>query len=510
MLKGFHIADGLIMTSTGAAGRNVQFLVDEAADLNCFYHLNYNVACLLKMMGITQEQAGKLIKGFYTMGGYKMRYLPGKFFSIEACGKYAQFCDTYQYHADELWRQSPDDNHRDLAKRAKEIGDEVLGALQSIGLTPLTLTSPIRAYQIEVLNNLDLPTVDDIPEQAGQYAYACVKGNLLEAYKIGHFDKVYDYDIVSAYPSEMAKLLDIRKGKWKHTKEHQPNATYGFCKVSVDIQSPLSPIIYAKRTQGGNQNYAPKGTWPDCLTKAQIDAVRYRNIGGVEIEDGWWWSVDYPLRPYERIIDELYEHKEKNTGLRRTVIKRVPNGLWGKSLEIHGEQMGDLFNPVYGSVVETNTEIKVIGFCLDNGIDPIHIAVDGVLALKDKTNGLSGELGGWKKTNEGACFVMGAGTVALDGKRGKGDFSLDYHWVADQIEQHPDAHEYTLTKPAAVSLPMALRGNWDKLGTMQEISRTIDVSSEDKRLFLKLPETGKDLYDKVYESEPLDVVQVMY
>ena len=54
--------------------------------------------------------------------------------------------------------------------------------------------SSIRAYEKVVLSQMDLPKWSDCID-AGRYAYNCCKHNWVEAFKIGHWDKTWDYDI---------------------------------------------------------------------------------------------------------------------------------------------------------------------------------------------------------------------------------------------------------------------------------------------------------------------------
>lgn len=515
MIKGWHCAAGKLVSSSGETimGSNpLDVLLARAAEINLTYHLNYFVANLVRMMNLTPEQGKEFIKGRLTFQGQKIRYAPGKYLAI---GR-TVFADAFQYHEEELWRQSPDENHLDLARRACEIGGEVYSALTSIGLHPTKLTSPIGAFQAEVLSRGDFPTVDDMPSQVGEMAYECCKGSWLECYKIGHFPQTFDYDICSAYPSEIYNLTDIRNGLWLRSSKYASESVYGFARGLVTVNSDISPMLYAKgRCRGDRQNFTPTGSWNETLTKQQIDYLHETGEGTFEIRDAFWFIPEgRQSYPYRSLIEKLFEHKEKNTGLRRTVIKRIPNGLYGKMLEIHveddgSEKMGDLFNPVYGAITETNTRLKDARFVKSQGLENnlLHVAVDGLLLDTEVTSGLSDDLGGWRESNRGAAYVVGAGAVALEGKEGRGDFSLSYNWLKNQIAENPDATDYVMSKPAPITLPLAISSNqWAKLGTLQPAQRAIGLTYESKRLFPEMPACGADLQNKVYNSLPLDVL----
>lgn len=871
MIKCFHISNGSIASSDGEIETRpyyLDYLMTTADTINCFYHLNYSVANLLKMVGITKEQGQTLLdKKQLNFKDFTIKYIPGKFFSLSKGTGYQRpfvsFSDLSQYHGDELWRQNPTENLIGLAKRGAEIANDVYNTLTEIGLHPKTLASPIRAYQTEVLEKMSLPTIDHLPEQAAKYAYECCKGNWLEAHQIGHWDKVYDFDMNcysgdteilayngwkliseleigelvlgfnkdleecrfqpveslhcshydgeminvitrkidllvtpnhrmlyknhirakasrafravgkhhysdwlettadvmpkgnirmpvsfpinrddipisdthlklmawiitegwhrdckshrtyyisqssvnqeycdelkgilvdsgmsfriterqrhhrhnywlikglievenrnpyteysfringnlkldnethtipmwvlhncsvrqlkvfyyalmkgdgtrtrgnncfytkykeladrmaylchligfkvsiaepdkshvtyqvhiieddanqytkkahchdvnhgcvskvkyngdvycptvedgyvvvrrngkscicgnSAYPSETAALPDIRWGKWIRSNHYQNDAIFSFCKASVGISADVSPIIYQRQdAKHERMNFNLQGEWEDCLTKQQIDFIREKNIGEVTILDGWWWikdaANDYPI--FYDMIQELFEHKSRYSGLPREVVGRVLKGFYGKMLENIDGQMGALFNPVYGAQIECNTRLEVARFIYEHNLKPIHIAVDGVMAAQDvPESALSSKLGGWKKSYESSALVIGAGAVAVKGKQGTGDFSLDYDWLMNEIKTHPEKTEYSMTKPAPVTLVAALQGdNWGKLGDMHEITRSIEVDYDEKRLFAELPNNGGELLARTYQSEPLDIAMV--
>lgn len=507
MLKGFHIAAGRIVTSDNKSGNTLDFLLSQAGTLNGIYHLNYAIANLVKLMGLTPAECKSFMAGTYKYKGKPIRYTPGKFLKIGQ----TTFADMHQYHEEELWRQDPDNNHLELAKRAFDISGDVYSALTSIGLHPLTLVSPIRAYQNEVLSKQDLPTVDHIPFEVGMMAYKCCKGGWVEAYKIGHFPETWDYDICSAYPAEIYNLMDIRYGTWVKSPEYH-DTEYGFVEGLADISGDISPILYAKgMIRGERRNYSAVGMRRDVLTRHQIDYLTETGEGEIQSTDGFWWKPDKKVYPYRRIIESLFEYKEKNTGLRRTIIKRIPNGLYGKMLERFAgakiDKTGDLFNPVYGALTETNTRLKVARFARQYPDDVLHIAVDGVLTRREITEGLSNDLGGWRESYSGAAYVVGAGAVAIQGKEGSGDFSLSYDWLKNQIQENPAADDYVMTKPAPVTLAISIiNDDFSKLGTLQQTQRGLGLTFEGKRLFPEMPRNGGDLHNNVYNSYPLDVL----
>ena len=98
---------------------------------------------------------------------------------------------------------------------------------------------------------------------------------------------VYDYDIVSAFPSVARDLIDIRQLEWLESSEYQPDAVYGYVKCEVTIYDwvMVSPIL--KEDEDGGL-VSPTGTWETYLAKGELDFIDKWKIGEYKILEGWW------------------------------------------------------------------------------------------------------------------------------------------------------------------------------------------------------------------------------
>lgn len=517
-IVGYHVSNKIAANSDGEVVTSppyLDFLLEPKPDtIKVFYHIGYNIANLLKAIDITKEEAQKLHDAEQLfLSPYKLKHAAGRFFGVSKGAYFSTFCDMNQYTPANLQVDDTVESCLAKARTAKETGEQVYTTLSSLSLHPTTLTSPVRAFEKEVLSRMKLPTVDDIPEDAGYYAYQCCKGNWLEAFQVGHWEQAWDYDISSAYAAELAQLLDLRLGEWKHTSYFVPGATYGYCKGKVTINAPFSPVMHTKTGTGFDSlNYTPVGTWETYLTKREIEFIQKWQLGSFEIEDGWWWVTTTQKQILKGTVNWLHLQKESVTGLSREVIKRVMAGIYGKFLEVRGrDTLGAGFNPVYGAEVETNTRLKVAELVLQNRENVIHIAVDGVLLSKPvqlNLNGNGNRIGEWRLSYCAPCIVTGTGVAAIKGKEGTNDFSLSYDWLLEQIRQHPELNEYKTSKMSPVTLAVALNRNWEKLGQLHEVVRTVDVGGEMKRCYLKRPKCGQDLLNRQYGSEPWDISMV--
>lgn len=530
----YHITKNFIANSDGEICTEKPWLdflfIDKGERIKVLRHMDYSVACLLKMINIPEKACKKLLETTdLEYKGYNFQYMPGKWFAIKdtQTNQWAGFSDMAQYNQiDNMEHLENSPNY--CSQIAKATGERVYSALTKLGLSPKSLTSPISAFNKEVLSKIDLPSIDDIPDEAAEYAYQCCKGSWIEAFQIGHFEDTLDFDIRSAYGSELAKLIDFRYGRWIQSKEYQPDAIYGYCKGIVMIQQSFSPILY----KSNSQTYTPTGSWETYLTKNEVDYIYKWNAGTFEIEDGWWWipedskfghEYDKVLEP---IIKLLYIQKQQSANnFEDNIIKRIISGIWGKFGEYTEKGFGELFNPVWCAEVETNIRLKVAEFVLSNKLqeDLLSVTVDGVLIknidqpytfLLSKAAGdrppLAAEnnraMGSWKLSTHCPAFIIGSGVQAVKDKHSTANFSLQYDWLAEQINKRPKASKYTITSSSPITLAKAITQNRFKdLGKLEILNRAIELDSELKRCYRTQPRNGKELREQQWTSAPWDI-----
>jgi len=518
---GYHLGLNSIANSEGEVRTQSPWLdwllsQSEPGTIQCFYNLDADIARLVRLIGLTSIEGKKLIsKGRLYIRPYSLRYIPKKYFSIDkgfgVGHEFATFTDISQYNTP-LTSTAYENPKRLLsrANKAARTGMEVYEILRSLGLNPNSLVSPIRAFQRDALNKMDIPTVDCIPAAAGEFAYYCCKGSWLECFKRGHFD-TWDYDLASGYPYFASLLPDLRQGKWIHSTSKLPSIVgLGFHRGKVTINSNFSPIIYkAKR----DMSFTPRGTWETYLTSREWFFICEYNLGSFECEESWRWESQVPLYklkyPLRQVMEWLHREKERSGDLRREVIKRIMAGIYGKMLEVRQferAEMGPLFNPVYAAEIETNTRLEVARLALDNGIVPLHVAVDGLLVDEELPINESEAMGSWKLTAHSPALVLGSGAVAIQNKKGVGDFSLDYDTIIKHIIEHPTDSNFQMTKDATLTLAKALNmDKWESLGLIVKNERSVEFLTEEKRLYPREPQEIRDLMLYDFESFAWDV-----
>lgn len=216
-----------------------------------------------------------------------------------------------------------------------------------------------------------------------KYAYNSYFGGRFELIKRGFFDKVYSYDIKSAYPYQMANLIDFNLGEWKETEKIHSNAYEGFYYCEIETKEAyFSPIVYKIH----DLNLYPNGKFKQYLIKSEIDFINNNfDNTSIKIIKGYEFypkELKYPLKDE---IEFLYKWKEseKDEDI-RYVVKIILNSLYGKTIQTVGDghRTGKLFNPIYASIITAKTRIKLLDLALQNPSEIIMFSTDGVHTTK--------------------------------------------------------------------------------------------------------------------------------
>ncbi len=502
----YSVAENGIKNSTGDtcpaadAQALLDFLLKDSRNtVKLFVDLDDDVSRLLKLLKLSPQQLKDLakVKKCIVERQYILNYIPGKWFGIDyGYGEkkvFTGFSDLSQYS----------DSVIDSLDVASHLANEVYQAYLDLGFSPTSLISPANIYRKAVMDKIDMPKFDDVPIDAMEIAYECCKGSWVEAFALGKFDYVYDYDINSAYPCQASQLLDLRHGHWIESNNYQSEAKYGYCRCEVNIENSFSPII----KQYEDRNYTPMGIFETSLTKAEIDFINKWNLGYATILEGYWWipdKVNIP-KPFEAEINRLYQLKQSTTGVKKEIVKRIMAGrFYGYFIEMRGDDFGEMFMAPYAAEIEANTRLKLTESCLSQNVIPLHVAVDGIVTNIPLSHVYPDEerIGEIRHVRCGKGIICSSGLVCIEGKQGKGDFSLSYEQLIDIANKHPQESRYLLEQPIVLTLAHAQRlGDTRKVGATETIHRTIEIG-DSKRFYPVMPENFSELVSRAYISEP--------
>lgn len=420
---------------------------------------------------------------------YRLYYISGKVFSVSKDHNESNFYALSQFF--------PDDPEPDSLDQLQQKADLLLATLTNLGIPlPTTLASPVAVASASKMleGYLDtVPTIFDALEShlgAYEYALQCTPREWLSNYRVGHWGEgaCWSYDLASAYPFHASQLLDLRDCYFTKSDSLQDSAYYGFLrgKITVYPDSPLafcSPFL-ADRGDGTLVNFTGTRDGYYCL----LDEVRYLyryGLGEFRLSSGWFvrpYNGVRPRLPFAGMMSRFYSERSLSPTA-SFFLKRVMNGVIGKLLETRKDKddgivkYGDLYNPIYHSVITTRTRLQVFDFLAQNDVTPqelIHVGVDGCKLTRYIPLPSQVGMGKWRCQGSQPTIILSPGAILTDVRNYKG---MGYSELVEQVREHPAGSSY---------------GDID-------LSR---LFLNQTRNFPKLPKTGRALLEGKYQSEP--------
>lgn len=489
--------------------------------------LDADLARIVRQFGITKQEAITLLdkEKLYISGtDIKLTYFRGRYVAIDrGRGSAQETVEIYntQSFVDAVKHKNENaaSHHLMRAIQAKDIGIMVLKAYRNLRLPHHKLTTPIATFLKAM--PLDIPIDIDTPGMAQDLAYQAVRHNWSEIYKIGYFEHTWDMDITLAYSSELADLVDTRRGKWVESASIPDGAVYGFASgmLHIDSKADFHPFLVNEQCQDEDGNdasitYAPRSSYPTTLPLNEIFFLRRYNLGRLDIDQGIWFVPPIRMQhyhPLKGVIHWLQAKRNESTGLQREVVKRIQNSIWGRTGQIKYDRRtgqarpGELANFVYHSVVESNIRLKLAAMILDNKLQDhvLRIAVDGCIVSKyPKKLDAGNNMGQWKIKPGKALIATGGAAVHESRPYSEKDYALNFNPFYQYFLDNPGATSYPMYSIGVVTLASAIK--YDRLhmlGEYEDRSRQIPLGKlRTKRLWPYLPQNGQELLSRVYDS----------
>jgi len=265
----------------------------------------------------------------------------------------------------------------DLAETAK-LGDEVLSTLAGMGLRPTTLISAIGVYTECVLDKLPIPTIYNMPEETWdchELAYNTVNEWVANYKPQDETTPVFTYDMSSAYGSALAELPNLKYAEIKQSADiPPPGFVFGVMRGIIHNKTLVSPLVNPET----GKPYI--GFWQGAMTVDLYSCLRQWDIADMEIKDGWYIYLKRMAKPFDYSMKRLFSFRNTDNVLQNNLAKAMSVATWGKMLEMHGEDYGQMFNAIYGSMVVNAVKVKLTDFIYTRQIqDEIYsVNVDGL------------------------------------------------------------------------------------------------------------------------------------
>ena len=396
------------------------------------------------------------------------------------------------------------------------LGVEILKRLSQQVRLPFTyLANPAR-YAKKVLDRETAGrSLQGVPSEIVDMCLYYATPQWVEALALGHYSDTRDYDLNSAYPNEVKRLLKISSdcGEWIESKEKPEGAAYGFLwgLLSVHRRSHgVSPFIY----RASNQTlHSPYGVWQTLLFHEEVDFLYEHNLGTFTADMGWWFVPSKEIYPYEKSVTKLLTTRQESDDiLLKSMMKSVGGRICGQFLEAHfteedGVPVGPVkagvyFNPIYYMIVTARTRLKLARYiyqAIAKGGRIFSVAVDGFL-----TDVQIEEDEHIKLAHQGEAIIANSRTYYIEGK----DSRLH---LKEVLERNLDASELIFDEHYHLTLKEGLKS--DRLHLVGTIDRKkaprVYINNPGSRRWPSKPKIANDLLTNQYHSYQNNVVEFL-
>lgn len=344
----------------------------------------------------------------------------------------------------------------------------------------------------------------DIPSGVGDYANMAYYGGRFEITRVGQINqKVYEYDICSAYPDAMRYLPCLSHGTWKHTDNPGALRSAELCVASVSFRQLRSSASEGFGQLGGLPVRSKEGhlIWPrqaqGIYWQPEIKAAEQLGVK-VTYHSGWIYEKRCDCHAFDW-VEPLYDYRQsigsQGPGY---PIKLGINSLYGKLAQRKGN--GIYHNMVWAGLITAYTRAKLMGAIALAPDDIIMVATDAVYSLKPLSLDVGKRLGQWECSELEDLFIVQPGLYWSPDKRKKKSrglsgsfFELDERtqsfekgfsfWQAQDVNGVAEGFpSVTVPVPGFIGLKLALSRNKHSMaGTWVNDKRDISFDYRNKR-----------------------------
>lgn len=487
----------------------------------CCYNLKYDSGSILHALPLPVLRE-LWIYGDVEFNGFKLFYIPHKFLSIKKGKREYRFWDILQFYNCSLDTAA----RRYLNKSKIEIGTKSFtpsyvkkhyAKIKEYCINDCVLLKDLAFYFKKKLNEFGVKvsrlyssasiSFDYIQEHARiitiwdlwnnnpkalEYAHNSYSGGKFEVTQRGSFHG-FEYDITSAYPYEIANLIDITGARVifrKGCSSLIENAHYAFLRCKVKIENP---VFVPFGVMVDNVRMYPIGYYDIYITKNEYLYIKDKI--DIEVVDGYYFLCKKISHPYRSVIHDLffikdeYKHKDK---MLYNITKIMMNGFYGKMCQLILDnrkgvlKAGSAWNPIYASVITANTRIRVTEMQEKFGDHCVGVHTDSIITNKPLDKKLLGEgLGAWHFELTGPACVIACGMYEIGDKnayRGY-EFHREFSWKK-LLKKNPKSKIITYNQVRSVSWTQAQSWNkMDKMNLFEDFQKDIHLNSDVKRVW---------------------------
>lgn len=411
------------------------------------FGLNYDVNMMLKDLSKTKLEKlwkEKAIDWYH----YRIEWIPGKWFSVSCNGVTFRIYDVFGFfqssfvNALKKWGIEPQAEIESM-KQARsnfdekmkeqvisyciseceqlvELMDKMKGALTDVELMPRSWmgAGSLAATLLQKYKISDSHVYDsDWGPEVTKAIYHAYFGGRVELFKQGQFERLIDYDVVSAYPSQALNLPNLRGGTWHYERTYRPEKRFALWYCRYEIHNcKVAPFPFRN---AGNIYYPSTGAgWYHAAEVKR--AIEHYDI---DILGGWVFEPADELRPFEW-IREVFKYRAalKEQGHPgEKVLKLGYNAVYGKLAQGYGfkGKLPRYQNLYWAGFLTSGTRARLFDIATQAPDQLVMIATDGIFFEEPAPEVVcSSVLGGWEKTTLENVFVAQPGVYQATDEAG--------------------------------------------------------------------------------------------
>lgn len=370
----------------------------------------------------------------------------------------------------------------------RDLANIIIDTFNDFGVNPRKLISTAYVSWQWFRTHVEPNLVDML-----YYNYPGVLQGAVNSYHGGKFEitrrgpgKYYEYDIVSAYPFEIAKLLPFRNSRPLVGIRNDIDGGYVFAEVSLNVPvDASSPIVFKHK----ETCVFPSGRFRRWITGPELEYAENR---------GWVEDIhtSYTIPPssqqplYKSSIEELMKWKDKykqnGDRMRYQAVKILLNSLYGKFAQLIPEegkiQAGTSWNPIFAAYITARTRIRIAEM-QERFPSICAVHTDSLIATTPLPIVTGSNLGDWETQPSGDGVLFACGIYQI-GKKSKFRGFSTKKPLLDMMPYSGEKWRVTATAPHSWR-EVAFRGmELDQINRFVEQTKEVPVYGDAKRLWL--------------------------